>query len=44
VNVRYQQLADHYQTAVVPARARKPRDYPEDSVIPSRGCHGRPAA
>lgn len=26
VNVRYQQLADHYQTAVVPARARKPRD------------------
>ena len=34
VNARYQQLADHYQTAVVPARARKPRDYPEDSVIP----------
>ncbi|MGL5857463.1 MAG: IS21 family transposase [Angustibacter sp.] len=26
VNARYQQLADHYQTAVVPARARKPRD------------------
>lgn len=26
VNVRYQQLADHYQTAIVPARARKPRD------------------
>lgn len=25
VNGRYQQLADHYQTAVVPARARKPR-------------------
>jgi len=26
VNGRYQQLADHYGTAVVPARARKPRD------------------
>lgn len=26
VNPRYQQLADHYQTAIVPARARKPRD------------------
>lgn len=26
VNARYQQLADHYETAVVPARSRKPRD------------------
>lgn len=26
VNARYQQLADHYGTAIVPARARKPRD------------------
>lgn len=26
VNARYQQLADHYQTAIVPARSRKPRD------------------
>lgn len=26
VNARYQQLADHYGTAVVPARAGKPRD------------------
>ncbi|USX44887.1 Mu transposase domain-containing protein [Dietzia kunjamensis] len=26
VNVRYQQLADHYGTAIVPARVRKPRD------------------
>jgi len=26
VNARYQQLADHYQTAIVPARGRKPRD------------------
>ena len=29
VNARYQQLADHYGTAIVPARVRKPRDYPE---------------
>jgi len=35
VNARYQQLADHYQTAIVPARVKKPRDYPEDFVIPS---------
>jgi hypothetical protein len=41
VNVRYQQLADHYRCAIVPARARKPRDYPEDSVIPSHSRHGR---
>lgn len=26
VNARYQQLADHYGTAVVPTRVRKPRD------------------
>lgn len=26
VNARYQQLADHYQSAIVPARSRKPRD------------------
>ncbi len=26
INARYQQLADHYQTAIVPARSRKPRD------------------
>lgn len=26
VNARYQQLADHYGTAIVPARTRKPRD------------------
>lgn len=26
VNARYQQLADHYQTAIVPARAKRPRD------------------
>ena len=37
VQARYQELADHYSTAVVPARVRRPRDYPEDSVIPSSG-------
>lgn len=26
VNARYQQLADHYGTAIVPARAKRPRD------------------
>lgn len=26
VNARYQQLADHYQCAIVPARAKRPRD------------------
>jgi transposase len=26
VNARYQQLADHYQTAIVPARVKRPRD------------------
>lgn len=26
VNARYQQMADHYGTAIVPARVRKPRD------------------
>lgn len=26
VNARYQQLADHYATAIVPARVKKPRD------------------
>lgn len=26
INARYQQLADHYGTAIVPARSRRPRD------------------
>jgi len=26
VNARYQQLADHYETAIVPARVKRPRD------------------
>jgi hypothetical protein len=27
-------MADHYGVAVVPARVRKPREYPEYLVIP----------
>ncbi|MBG6240114.1 hypothetical protein IWX78_003109 [Mycetocola sp. CAN_C7] len=26
MNARYQQLADHYQCAIVPARVKRPRD------------------
>ncbi len=44
VTDRYRQVADHYGCAIVPARVRKPRDYPEDSVIPSRGCQVRSPA
>ena len=45
VNARYQQFADHYGTAIVPARVKKPRDYPEDLVIPSfpRWCRWVPS-
>ena len=37
VTDRYRQMADHYGTAIVPARVKRPRDYPEDPVIPSFG-------
>jgi len=30
INPSYQELAEHYHLAVLPARVRKPRDYPED--------------
>lgn len=30
LNPSYAELADHYNVAVIPARVRKPRDYPED--------------
>jgi transposase len=40
LNRSYQELGCHYGTAILPARAGKPRDYPVDLVIPSRGCHG----
>ena len=35
LNRAYARLGEHYDTAIIPARVRKPRDYPEDSVIPS---------
>jgi len=30
-------LAAHYGIAVIPARPKKPKDYPDDSVIPKNG-------
>jgi transposase len=42
VNPSYAELAAHYQTVVLPARAGHPRDYPEDSVIPSIRRRERP--
>jgi hypothetical protein len=38
INRSYAELAAHYGCLVDPARAIKPRDYPEDSVIPSLAC------
>ena len=35
LNDAYRELAAHYSAAVLPGRVRKPKDYPEDSVIPS---------
>jgi len=35
LNPSYQELAEHYHVAVLPARVRKPRDYPEDLQIPN---------
>ncbi|CAI2040699.1 Transposase and inactivated derivatives [Serratia fonticola] len=32
LNPSYQQLAEHYQVAVIPARPRKPRDKPKVEV------------
>ncbi|MEV8367941.1 hypothetical protein [Microbacterium sp. NPDC064584] len=37
VNSSYAQFLEHYRTAAVPTRSAAPRDYPEGSVIPSRG-------
>ncbi len=44
VNRAYGELAAHYGCLVDPARVLKPKDYPEDSVIPSRGCQVRSPA
>jgi hypothetical protein len=35
INRAYAELATHYGCLVDPARAGKPKDYPEDLVIPS---------
>ena len=37
LNDAYRELAAHYSAAVLPGRVRKPKDYPEDFVIPSAG-------
>jgi transposase len=34
VNPTYTNMAEHYGTAVIPARVRMPKDYPEVLVIP----------
>jgi transposase len=34
LNPTYQEMAEYYQVAVLPARVRKPRDYPEVFQIP----------
>jgi transposase len=34
LNPSYQELAEYYHVAVLPARVRKPRDYPEVLEIP----------
>ncbi|MGH3281931.1 MAG: DDE-type integrase/transposase/recombinase [Trebonia sp.] len=44
LNRSYGELASHYRCLVDPARAMKPKDNPEDSVIPSRDCRAFPAA
>ena len=33
INKAYQEMAEHYDTAVVPARVRKPRDYLQNWII-----------
>jgi transposase len=35
LNPTYHDLAQHYGVAVLPARVRKPKDYPEDLQIPN---------
>lgn len=38
LNRAYAELAGFYGCLIDPARAKKPKDYPEDSVIPSLRC------
>lgn len=45
INKTYHEMAEHYSTAVIPARVRKPKDYPENFVIPkysTRPCKKLP--
>ena len=41
VNQSYAAFLEHYQCAAAPTRAAAPKDYPEDSVIPSPGRNSR---
>ena len=42
INRSYAELAAHYGALVDPARAFKPKEYPEESVIPSPCRRERP--
>ena len=35
INQTYQEMAEHYGVAVIPARVARPRDYPEVFIIPN---------
>jgi transposase len=39
LNDAYREMAAHYSAAVLPGRIRAPKDYSEDSVIPSVWLH-----
>jgi transposase len=41
-NATYAEMAAHYGVTIIPARAYKPRDYPEELVIPSIRRRERP--
>jgi len=33
INKTYQEMAEHYGTAVIPARVRSPKEYPQNHII-----------
>ena len=33
LNTTYHEMAEHYGTAIIPARVRKPKDYPQNHII-----------
>jgi len=37
LNKSYQEMAEHYGTAIIPTRVRAPKDYTEDFVILNSG-------